>query len=524
MKKNRVKLLTAVAIIILFGISVLIRIPHLNRPLGVGHDILTGSTLQRLDAWSKTSFFDHKLLPISTYNNKGDKNLSSERMWRHPKDERGRYYYNSYPPFGYIVPYAFFSLFNITPEILPLRIFNLLVHLLCCLLIFFMIAFLTQKWYRNKINIPALIGFCVYTFSTLPMWYHGITYHVETFVQLFFIASIFTFLKTVDNPHSKKNLVLFFLSVFFMCYTEWIGYFFALFAGLYLLINIKKSGFFKIILTLITSVLTSFGLLFFHYSYIAGYKDVLASFFKAFFHRSGQQELQRATIKLSKSNIKELLYRYFIQSAPFLIYGYTAFWGYFFKTAKVSPSMPAKIKIFFYENKLEMLALYISLLPAIAHNLVLISFTMTHIQSCLKTNVFFAIFIALFSNKLLLELKKNTFAKTILLVLFSIATAYSARMTAKIPRVTTTPFQRVGQKIAEVAQPDEIIFVKQSPTGDTFYCQSEIAFYAHRNMTGFRNEACIEKIVSKNDLTNKVIIFELDEMNKDVASIKRFRL
>lgn len=57
-------------ICLLFILSIVVRLPNLNRPLGNHHEWLTSTVLKHQQIWYENGALKYKFLPIMTYNNK----------------------------------------------------------------------------------------------------------------------------------------------------------------------------------------------------------------------------------------------------------------------------------------------------------------------------------------------------------------------------------------------------------------------------------------------------------------------
>jgi len=245
-------------IISFFIISLFIRIPNLNRPLSYHHEWLTSTVLRTQQIWYEKEDLTHRFLPIMTYNNKSDRNISNQANL---KDALGNYYYTSYPPFAYIFPYLIFQIFNIYPDVLPLQIFNIIIHFISAFFIFLIISLLTNKYYLNKVNIPSLCGFSIYLFSSATLWFHSNVYMSDIFVQPIYIIGIYLFLKIIKNDEKMIYYVLLGIFNFFMIYTEWLGVFFAFSVFIYALFNLREKAMQKVLVCIIASSIASLALI-----------------------------------------------------------------------------------------------------------------------------------------------------------------------------------------------------------------------------------------------------------------------
>ena len=89
--------------------------------------------LLTVQAYDETPASIHKFLPIVSLGDELDKEIQWAEM---VADEQGNYYYTSFSPAGYVLPYLFFKLFGLDVAEKSLYIFN---TMLCCLALLFTI-------------------------------------------------------------------------------------------------------------------------------------------------------------------------------------------------------------------------------------------------------------------------------------------------------------------------------------------------------------------------------------------------
>src|SRR5437868_2756280 len=99
---------------LLFGIfllSVLVRLPQLNRTLSKHHEFCTALSLRIMQIWYDGGVQKFDFNPVMNFDNAADKfinnnaNASGKML-----DAEGNYYYVSHPPFAYYFPAFFFKL------------------------------------------------------------------------------------------------------------------------------------------------------------------------------------------------------------------------------------------------------------------------------------------------------------------------------------------------------------------------------------------------------------------------------
>jgi hypothetical protein len=153
-------------VLALFGLSLWVRLPLFERPLGTsGSEWLTANVVRFLQIWSQEGAIKNRFCFNSNYPNPADKNIQNHSHDAYYKDRNGNYYYVSYPPFALIAPYAAFKLFGIYPDVIPLRIFGLFVHFLTALFVFLIADLLTRRRPSPPVNVAAILAFAFYVFS-----------------------------------------------------------------------------------------------------------------------------------------------------------------------------------------------------------------------------------------------------------------------------------------------------------------------------------------------------------------------
>jgi len=492
-------------------ISILVRVPNINRPLSYHHEWLTSTVLRTQQIWYEKGDFTHRFLPIMTYDNKADRNINNQANL---KDEEGNFYYTSYPPFAYIFPYVIFRLFNVYPDVLPLQIFNIAIHFISSLFILLIISLLTNKYYINKVNIPALLGFSIYLFSPASLWFHSNVYMSDMLVQPFFIIGIYLFLKIIKNEGKLISCVLLGIINFFMIYTEWLGVFFAFAVFIYALFNMKEVSIRMVLPCITISSIASLSLTIWHYSQISGLDAFIKSSMKKYLYRSGFS--QYSAIGLDYSNLtswKRIVSHYYHGYLPFLIILCIVALMYL----AVLKKYPTRDIL--HRNKIEAVSLYLCIVPVLMHHVVFFNFTSIHDFSVLKTGIFISIITSLIYLRLV-----NTFCKDIsdktrtlkigvinsIIILMTMLSLYIYQ--ADVIEDNTLFYKEIGQIIASNADDNEIVFIK---TID-FKILPQIVFYAHRNIAKWKNELKARELLNLNE-TERGVVFIFDLKNKQIS-------
>lgn len=176
----------------------------------------TWHTLLTIKAYDETPLSVHKFLPIVSLGGKDDKGIS----WGATvSDELGNYYYTSFSPAGYVLPFLFIKLFHLPISENSLYLFNAVLSILLVLLWSY---FIYSLYYDNKYkSLIAIIG--AITLLLMPEILHGmgIVYWHQAVMQVMLLAQILAYYK---SNKSKTAKVVFYIICIINPYVEWTGY------------------------------------------------------------------------------------------------------------------------------------------------------------------------------------------------------------------------------------------------------------------------------------------------------------
>lgn len=421
----------------IFLISVLVRLPHLDRPLSKHHEFCTAIVLIPLQNWAENGASTYQYSPSITF--EGTANHDIENLTAYPVEADGRYYYLSHPPFAYLLPYFCFWVLGVFPTPLALQVFNLLFHLLSCLLIYEIVKMLTtrplplkgsqhtmqKKWADSPLGaggVGSLTAFLIYLFAPATLWFHGNTYMSDMFISNILILGIWVVLKAFLRkdksamPDTSKvsdilHIVSIAIVIFLMIYTEWLGNFFAF--GVFILALIKafskkektqmsatskvpdisRTYWLAIAGACVLGVVAGLGLIFWQYSSIAGFEAYWAYFSHRFGARSGAQFSDNGVFyflwKYGKMTLR-IGKHYATGFLPVLLLG-GVLWGVlFFRTKKIFHPANVATRYFWW----------IAGFPILMHHLVFVEFTVVHDFAVLKGGILLAVGVGLLVDKL----------------------------------------------------------------------------------------------------------------------------
>jgi hypothetical protein len=120
-------------LVVAFLLSVVLRLPQLGRPLSKHHEFCTAVSLRILQNWWDEGIEKYNYLPATNFAKDADKFINNfGNATGSVVDAFGNYYYVSHPPLAYYVPYAFFKIIDVRPDVIPLQLFNMLLALFEC--------------------------------------------------------------------------------------------------------------------------------------------------------------------------------------------------------------------------------------------------------------------------------------------------------------------------------------------------------------------------------------------------------
>lgn len=486
------KIKTFLILLTLFLLSVVIRIPTLNRPLSDHHEWLTAHLLLTMRIWREKGINTYYFSPVYTFTNVADKYINSEALGG-IRDNIGNYYYVSYPPFSFIFPFFLFKVFNITPDILPLQIINLIIHFINAYFIYKIIALLGN--YKNNAGIhkPALIGYVIYLFSPNTAWFHSNIYSEEILAQLFWILLIYLVLALClqHKEHSLVYKIVYFLLVFLLIYTDWTSIVLLIPISLLFLYRLlKKRCYFTWILITITASLLPIILTVYQYSLINGYNAFLNSASEKFLKRSGYSTTSRSDFGLNIRNP---------QSYKLIINNYKT--GYFYVliflsfTAVIYFSLNNRWDIL--QNNRYRLFILLALTPVIIHHILFFNFTVIHDFSALKSAIFISVICAILYDEIVRLFDKNGMTRKIfmtqLIFVFLIVLSIRQFYNLNSPARDYSSRKKFGEAIAEAAGKNNVVFV----SGELTFMEPQVMFYAGRNIIPVTNDQDIYSFLKK---------------------------
>jgi len=236
MKHNR----SALWLVLFFIISILIRLPHLNRPLSKHHEFNTAVILLGLESWKQGGGAKNfNFIPLLNYQSPADKLLEKAPY----SDEEGNYIYLSFGPGWYVIPYVVFNTFNISFTPLALQILNLFFLLISVFLLYRFIYYLCIKAGYEP-SLPSLGGCFVFLFNPSILWFLGNGYVCTGIVLPFLITILHYGCRMLYEPGQikSKSLLVFLLAGIGSIYIDWYGVSFLAIISIASLLKIQQNN------------------------------------------------------------------------------------------------------------------------------------------------------------------------------------------------------------------------------------------------------------------------------------------
>jgi hypothetical protein len=183
----------------------------IRRPLVGHHDFLNGQVVTTVDIWNKEGILKYSFVPVYSYNS-----VIPVREGFGVVGKNGRTYYVSYPPFAFIIVYLI--------SYLPFIGVNQAISKIASLMGFTSLFLMIFKYVYNKYGTyTAFFTSIVFSIFPISAYFLGNVYFVDIAMLPFWFLSFLLFTKLVKSPDNIKLYLGFFLTLFIICFTEWMG-------------------------------------------------------------------------------------------------------------------------------------------------------------------------------------------------------------------------------------------------------------------------------------------------------------
>ncbi len=496
MRQNKGLVLACVAVVLL---SILFRL-HAFSPSIISGEWHSATVLRHLDSWNNDGPWKFAFNPVVTYsvgaNKFIDNNASNQEDRLAYTDSDENYYYTSYPQFGYIAPYLFFKVLFTDPSIVGLRIFGMLVQVGTAILLFKILHHVTRQ------KSVGFVGFAAYMLMPITLHYHADNYMSDMLVPLFFVSSVYLFLRIVlDESRSRLIAVLFILSIALMIYTEYLGLFVAGVMLLYGLFN-RKEKFARLIIW--TCTLVPAATMF----WIAGQYAMVGSL-DSFLAVMVDRYANSYTPYTNFSAVMQIVSQYWRWYLPVIVVILSLLlvrWLISLAAKQEEPNVGG------YEKRGVHLVLLVSVLPVVIHHAVLLHWTAFHAPyfATLKGAPAISILLALAVWHVLYRTKVHNYKALVFTVsaFLVLGAVWSQRIYSEsLPDdIRPMSYCDAGKEMAAYARPDQVIFVQDARKDQhDFPLHPVFVYCAKRNIAIYKNKLEAEDLMSKNGVTSGVL-------------------
>jgi hypothetical protein len=215
------------AILALFAASAAVRWARREEPIVTNIDA-PYHVLLTVQAMNETPASIHHFLPIVTLGRPMDRDVPFGSTLRGPL---GIYYYTSFPPLGFVAPWAFFRLTGLAPNIEHLLVFNLALHLGATLLLALFVSELATAVGVEPFTHGALVllAAATYLFTFEALYAHGIIYWHHSLFQVAWLTQLVAaarVLRAADDGSAlrRRDVAVLFVASVLAPAIEWTGY------------------------------------------------------------------------------------------------------------------------------------------------------------------------------------------------------------------------------------------------------------------------------------------------------------
>ena len=261
-------------VILLFILSIFIRLPNLNRPISKHYEFNSAVILINIISWRQAGGGDQfHYTPVMNFQNAGDKYISNVLGF----DKNGNTIYLSFGPGWYVIPYFFYQLLHLPAIPIYLEILNLLFHLATTIIFLYFLELLIPSSQPNK-YFMVIAGCCFMIFSPGILWFMGNGY-VNTGIMLPFILGVLILILPMflDSDRIRTGrLLLLGILIMILVYIDWFILFFGFLSCLLAFSKFrqnKKYGW--LIGVLLLSISSAVALIFFTFVSHVGREEVI---------------------------------------------------------------------------------------------------------------------------------------------------------------------------------------------------------------------------------------------------------
>jgi hypothetical protein len=231
----------ALLLVMLFTISIAIRLPLFNKEMTTNWEALSAHVLITSKAWFQTPSSIHHFNLLFTFARPQDKfikDIGDSGV----EDRFGNYYYTSMPHLAYILPHLFFVAIRRYPSIAGLQVFGLLLHFVSCVLLYNLVRRLTTSFRSSQVASLAAVCFLLFAPQSLFYFQNGVVGNtvIVPFTLALLLSTTALLSKVQQGGASLGVFALVALWLMLGLWTDWHEYFYAMSIAIVFLFLAKK--------------------------------------------------------------------------------------------------------------------------------------------------------------------------------------------------------------------------------------------------------------------------------------------
>lgn len=470
---GRHTILSLVALAILLAVSVAVRVPGLDRPLGEAHDWITAQSLIALEILDAQGLAAHRFAIPQTF--PGEANRHVKNAGIRLLDPEGRGYYTSFPPLSIIAPHLVFRLAGHPPTVLSLRVFSLALHCIAAVWVFVLLR--TAGRDRQGSDLAALAGAAVVLFLAPNLWYLCSTYSWDTFWHFLWAPWLVVALGLLGSDQEPRpgRLALLGALTFALVYSEFIGALCAATLAALLLArgprrHLRSLG----VLAAATAVPLALTVV--QYALLAGVGTLRDTLVYAFQERSflmASPKSRPQMLELGSASPVVLIARTYLRWFGPLLALLAAGAGLAAVTRRHAGATGNHV------NPREWDLVILTAVPILLHHAVLVQWTARHAYSVVKTSFLLAVLVAMVLGRLLDGGRTRRWLAAVVGTALLGVLAGGVRGFERGFATTddSSRYARVGAEIARRTGPDQVVLA-----ASRVYINPQIVYYARRNI------------------------------------------
>lgn len=509
---DRRRALALGAVILVFALSVAVRVPRLDSPMAEArHADGTARVLRHMSVWDEVGLLETHFMMRTTGTAPADR---YQPDIGYLADEDGLYYYVSFPPLYPLAPYLALKALDIPRTALTVRMFNLALQALGCLVIFLLARRLTRDWEEVPSLVAASVAASVYAIAPMLLWYHSVAYTSASLSTPLLALAVYLAVRLAHDEESAPSRWLwigYITAVAMLAYADWLAVTYALGFALFAVIRRRDHRLRTLAFATGATVAGVLALTALQYSSVAGFSAFLDGLSGKYVMRSGLAESSHHSL-LSLDSWRYVLGHYRKH------FGELALFAGFLGTIGVLERSVREDVTRLLKSPATVTALGLSVLATVIHHLALFSHTAVHDFDLNKATIAVALLVGLAAASGFEALRRRGPQRhaVAILVLASVLVAHVSLLSGFRRNFSTPAHARdVGAAVQYAGvRPDEVVFIE----GDEFYIGSSAIYYAGRNLTRWRREEHAARLIEATGATGGVL-FVLDDEGAQVVDV-----